>query len=92
MNNNKKLTRSSSDYILFGVLGGLARYFGINSTLLRVGYVILSFLSIGFPGVLVYILLLVLMPSDNASLGSRSKVSGRKIINGDEEDEGKKNN
>jgi phage shock protein PspC (stress-responsive transcriptional regulator) len=50
--------------MIAGVIGGLARYFGMDSTLARVLYVILSVISVAFPGILVYIILWVIMPSD----------------------------
>ena len=48
-----------------GVIGGLARYFNFDPTLARVLYVILSVVSVGFPGLLVYILLWVIMPESD---------------------------
>ena len=62
MKTSNKLVRSSSDRMIAGVCGGLAEYFGVDPTLVRVGYVLVSILSAGFPGVLVYIILAVLMP------------------------------
>lgn len=67
MNSKRRLTRSSNR-ILTGVLGGLAEYFGINKTLVRVIYVVLSI----FPGrilfgLLVYLLLTVLIPEDSGT-------------------------
>lgn len=59
-----KLTKSSSDKMIAGVCGGLAEYFDLDSSLVRVGYVLLSFLSVGFPGLLVYIILAFVMPQD----------------------------
>jgi phage shock protein C len=60
--NGKPLTRSSSDKILFGVCGGIARWLGWDSTLLRVVYVLVSICSAAFPGILVYIILAIVMP------------------------------
>lgn len=57
----KRLTRSR-DKILGGVCAGLAEYFGWDPALVRVGYVLLSVLSAGFPGILVYIILWIVMP------------------------------
>ncbi len=57
----KKLTRSS-DRMIGGVCGGLADYLGIDPTLARLGYILLSVLSIGFPGILVYVILWIVMP------------------------------
>ena len=38
--NNRKLTRSN-DRMIAGVCGGLAEYFGLDTTLVRVGYALL---------------------------------------------------
>lgn len=50
--------------MIAGVCGGIANYFGLDPTLVRVGYVILSIISAGFPGILVYILLMLIMPME----------------------------
>jgi phage shock protein C len=60
-----KLRRSSSDKMIAGVIGGIARYFGFDSTMARILYVVLSVISVAFPGILVYILLWVIMPTEN---------------------------
>jgi len=57
----KRLARSSSDKKLFGVCGGLAEYFEIDSSLVRIGFVFFSFWPTGL-GVLAYVLLLIVMP------------------------------
>lgn len=59
---NKKLYKSNSDKMLCGVLGGFAEYLGIDSTLLRVIYAVVSLFSAGFPGLLVYIICALVMP------------------------------
>jgi len=58
----KRLTRSRSDRKIAGVCGGLARYFGWDPTVVRVAYVVASVVSVGFPGIAVYLLLWVLIP------------------------------
>ena len=45
-NNNKKLTRSRSDRMLAGVCGGLAAYFGLDPSLVRIGYALLTFFTV----------------------------------------------
>ena len=60
----KKLYRSS-DRIVAGVCGGIAEYFDVDPTLIRVVYLILSLFSAGFPGLLLYIILMILMPNYN---------------------------
>ena len=57
----KKLVRSSNK-VLAGVCGGIAEYFDLDITLVRVIYVCLSFFSAAFPGLLLYIILMLLMP------------------------------
>jgi phage shock protein PspC (stress-responsive transcriptional regulator) len=60
------LARSRNDRVLAGVMGGIARRFGWNPTLLRVLYVVVSIASAGFPGILVYLILWLLMPEEGA--------------------------
>jgi phage shock protein C len=45
-----------------GVCAGLADYFGLDATTVRVGYVLLSILSVAFPGIVVYIILWLVIP------------------------------
>lgn len=58
----KKLFRSTSEKMLCGVCGGLAEYFDIDPTLVRVGYVFLSLFSAAFPGLLLYIVMALIVP------------------------------
>ncbi|WP_127166124.1 PspC domain-containing protein [Xanthomonas euvesicatoria] len=57
------LSRSLNDRMIAGVVGGIARRFGWSSTLLRVLFVIVSIASAAFPGILVYLILWLLIPS-----------------------------
>ena len=57
----KKLMRSTNK-VVAGILGGLAEFFGIDPTLVRICFVALSIFSAGFPGLLLYIIMLLLMP------------------------------
>jgi phage shock protein C len=57
-----RLRRSRTNRQIAGVVGGLAEYFSIDPTLLRVIYVVGSIVSAAFPGVLVYLLLWLLIP------------------------------
>ncbi|MCC5927533.1 MAG: PspC domain-containing protein [Bacteroidetes bacterium] len=56
-----RLVRSSFDKMLFGVCGGLAQRFGIDSTIVRVIFVIGAIFGIG-SFVLIYIVLAFVMP------------------------------
>lgn len=58
----KKLYRSSNR-ILAGVCGGMAEYLDVDPTLIRVAYVMLSMFTVAFPGLLLYIILMILMPN-----------------------------
>jgi phage shock protein C len=48
-----------------GVVAGLARYAGMDVTLARVLYVVVSFISAAFPGLLAYIVLWIVMPEED---------------------------
>ncbi len=52
----------SSNKMLAGVCAGLAEYWDLDPTLVRVVYAALSVFSAGFPGVLLYIIMALLMP------------------------------
>jgi phage shock protein C len=56
-----RLYRSENDRVLGGVAGGLAEYFNLDSTLLRLVFVLL--LVFGGSGLLIYIILWIVMPS-----------------------------
>jgi phage shock protein PspC (stress-responsive transcriptional regulator) len=58
----KRFERSSTDRVIGGVCGGLARYFGIDVLLVRIGMVALALL--GGTGLIVYAAALVLVPPD----------------------------
>jgi phage shock protein PspC (stress-responsive transcriptional regulator) len=58
----KRLYRSSRDVMLGGVAAGLAEYFNIDPTIVRLLFVLLAFMSAGVPVVLIYFILWVVMP------------------------------
>ncbi|HEY5590444.1 MAG TPA: PspC domain-containing protein [Paludibacter sp.] len=58
---NKKLTRSKNQLVA-GVCAGIAEYFDLDITLVRAIYAILSIFTVGFPGLLLYIILWIVMP------------------------------
>ncbi|EJP88732.1 MULTISPECIES: PspC domain-containing protein [Bacillus] len=57
---SKRLYKSETDKMLFGICGGLGEYFDISSTLIRIIWVI-AILCFG-TGFLVYFICLLLMP------------------------------
>ncbi|MCJ8147228.1 PspC domain-containing protein [Acinetobacter sp. A3.8] len=56
------LYRSTGQNMIAGVMGGIAERFGWNANLLRIIFVLVSVMSAGFPGILVYLVLWLLMP------------------------------
>jgi phage shock protein C len=66
----RKLYRSESDRMIGGVCGGLGDYLDIDSTLVRIIFVALALM--GGPGFLVYLILLIIVPSEEV-LTSRSQ-------------------
>ena len=60
----RQLRRSRQNRILGGVVGGFAEYLGIDPTLARILYVLLSIISVAFPGILVYLICWLIMPED----------------------------
>ncbi|MDR3594996.1 PspC domain-containing protein [Clostridium sp.] len=56
----KKLYLSSTDKKLAGVCGGIAEFFGIDSTLVRLGYAALVICA--GSGILLYILCVLIIP------------------------------
>jgi phage shock protein C len=58
----KKLYRSRTNKMLAGVMGGLGEFFGVDAVLLRLGYLILTVFTGFIPGIVGYILAVVIMP------------------------------
>ncbi|QRG66073.1 PspC domain-containing protein [Brevibacillus choshinensis] len=58
----RRLYRSGQDKRLFGICGGIAQFLNIDSTLVRVGVVILTVCT-GIP-ILIYLLLAMIMPKE----------------------------
>jgi phage shock protein C len=67
MDGPRKLYRSRSNRQLAGVCGGVAKYFNIDPTLVRVLFV--AFAVLGGPGLLAYILLWIIVPEEPAVEG-----------------------
>ena len=58
----QKLTRSRSERMVAGVCGGLAKYFNIDPTIVRLAFVVMALA--GGPGVLLYIILWIVTPCE----------------------------
>lgn len=60
------LHRSDHDRFVAGVCGGLADFFGVDATLIRIGFVLFGWFG---AGVLVYLVLWVIVPAADAPAG-----------------------
>ena len=60
----RTLRRSRTNRMIAGVMGGVAEYFGLDATLVRVIFVVGSILSAAFPGTIVYLILWLVIPED----------------------------
>ncbi len=60
-NEAKKLHRSDEDRMLAGVCGGLAAYFNIDPTLIRVIFIVLALF--GGSSIILYLLLWIFIPA-----------------------------
>ncbi|MFC6171585.1 PspC domain-containing protein [Loigolactobacillus jiayinensis] len=58
-----KLRKSTTNRMVSGVLGGFAERYGIDATVLRVIFAALTVLTIGFPMVILYALMAIIMPN-----------------------------
>ena len=45
-----------------GVLGGLADFFGLDPSLIRIAYLVITFFTLGIPGVFLYLVLVLIVP------------------------------
>ena len=62
MSEEKKLYRSRTDKKIFGVCGGLAKYFGVDVTVIRILFLIGLFIVGG--GLLAYLICALVMPEE----------------------------
>lgn len=64
-NNQKQFKRSLNDRMLAGVCGGLAQYLGLDPSLVRIVYAILTVFT-AFAGVIIYILMWIIVPEEKS--------------------------
>ena len=62
MNATRKLYRSKTNRQVAGVCGGLAEYFNLDATLIRVLFVVLAVL--GGSGVVLYVAMWIIIPKE----------------------------
>lgn len=64
----RRLYRSRTDRMLGGVCSGLGNYFGVDPSLIRLAFVLLT--VFGGSGVLLYLILWIVLPEEGRSYGS----------------------
>ena len=69
----KRLYRSQTDRVLFGVCGGLGKYFGIDPVIFRILFVI--FLFIDGVGLIAYLIMILIIPNERG-VGKDDKEKG----------------
>jgi phage shock protein PspC (stress-responsive transcriptional regulator) len=48
--------------MIAGVCGGLAEYFDLDVSIIRILFVVLTIFTVAFPGILVYIIMWIVVP------------------------------
>lgn len=61
----KRLHRSNENKVVAGVCGGIAEYFDMDPTLIRLAWIL--FCALGGSGVLAYIIAAIIIPEKTAS-------------------------
>jgi len=59
----KRLYLSSDDKKLAGVCGGIGEYFGVDSTLVRLVWIIITIVTAVIPGVIGYVVAAIVIPN-----------------------------
>jgi phage shock protein C len=59
----RKLFRSKKEKIVAGVLAGIARYYQVDATLVRIIFIVLLSFSGFLPGILAYVIAAIVIPA-----------------------------
>lgn len=70
MNFKKNITRNTDNTKIAGVCGAIAEMFGIDAKIVRIAYVILTIFTAFLPGVLLYLLLMLIIPREVNALAT----------------------
>ena len=62
----KKLYRVEEGKVIAGVCGGIAEYFNIDPTLVKLVWVLLSLFTAGFGGVIAYVICAAIIPTKSS--------------------------
>ena len=76
----RRLTRSTRDRMLGGVLGGFAEYTDADLTLVRLIFVLVTIFTGIFPGLLAYIVAWMVIPEASAQASSSDAPSGKRLM------------
>lgn len=60
---DKRLYKSNTNRMLCGVCGGIAEYFHLDPTLIRLGWIL--FCALGGSGILAYFIAAIVIPSES---------------------------
>ncbi len=74
----KRMYRSRNDRKLVGVLGGVAAYTGLDPSLVRIVYLIVTMLTGFVPGIFLYLVMTFVVPLEPKAAGSATR-PGRAI-------------
>jgi phage shock protein C len=69
---NQKLYRNETDRMIAGVCGGLAKFFNVEATVVRLVFLLLFFL--GGSGFLLYLILWIIVPQESHTAGTPQDV------------------
>ena len=61
----KRLYKVEQGKMIFGVCGGIAEYFNVDPSLVRIGWVVLSLITAG-TGLLAYIIAAIILPTKSS--------------------------
>ncbi len=64
----EKRLLKSNDRILTGVLGGIAEYYNLEPSILRICYAALTLFTVCFPGIILYIIMALVIPKRDKHL------------------------
>lgn len=62
---NRRLTRTQNDCMIADVCGGLAHFFGLDPSLVRIAYVFLTLFT-AFCGGIVYVIMWLIVPQEDS--------------------------
>ncbi len=58
----KRLYRSDKNKVIAGVMGGIGEYANVDPVVIRAFYLAITIFSAVFPGIIVYLLLILVIP------------------------------